>query len=322
MSRWPACAHERLGLRATALAARGAARRAARCLPTVGPDFERPGVPPGWPAGTAAPSQPLAAEHARAPADSMQVWWRNFNDPVLDHADRRGAARQSERANRRPAHHGSARPARHRRQHALPAGPAGDQRTARAWDRKGPADRTAARRLSAPPVRISWELDFWGKFRRSIESADAAYLASIAQYDDVQVLMAAQVAGLYSSIRTVGGAAAHRPRECRPSEAQPGHHGAAVQGRQRVRTGCAAGQGPVPGHARDHPPARDHPAPDTERVEHAAGQAPGPVARDGRGQGRGSRRPSWTSSSTCRPRCCAAARTSGRWKCRWRPSPP
>ena len=34
----------------------------------------------------------------------------------------------------------------------------------------------------------------WGKFRRSIEAADAAYFASIAQYDDLQVLMAAQVA--------------------------------------------------------------------------------------------------------------------------------
>ena len=50
---------------------------------------------------------------------------------------------------------------------------------------------------------ISWELDFWGRFRRSIEAADAGYLASIAQYDDLQVLMAAQVASLYCSIRTV-----------------------------------------------------------------------------------------------------------------------
>ena len=52
-------------------------------------------------------------------------------------------------------------------------------------------------------LSISWEIDFWGKFRRSIEAADAGYFASIAQYDDVQVLMAAQVAGLYCSIRTV-----------------------------------------------------------------------------------------------------------------------
>jgi NodT family efflux transporter outer membrane factor (OMF) lipoprotein len=52
-------------------------------------------------------------------------------------------------------------------------------------------------------LQIGWELDFWGKFRRSIEAADAAYFASIAQYDDLQVLMAAQVASFYCSIRTV-----------------------------------------------------------------------------------------------------------------------
>jgi multidrug efflux system outer membrane protein len=50
---------------------------------------------------------------------------------------------------------------------------------------------------------VGWEIDFWGKFRRSIEAADAGYFASIAQYDDLQVLIAAQVATLYTSIRTL-----------------------------------------------------------------------------------------------------------------------
>ncbi|HSG22410.1 MAG TPA: TolC family protein, partial [Azonexus sp.] len=49
---------------------------------------------------------------------------------------------------------------------------------------------------------VAWELDFWGKFRRGIEAADAGYFASIAQYDDVQVLVAAQAASLYGAIRT------------------------------------------------------------------------------------------------------------------------
>ena len=50
---------------------------------------------------------------------------------------------------------------------------------------------------------VGWELDFWGKFRRGIESADAGYFASIAQYDDIQVLVAAQAASFYSAIRTI-----------------------------------------------------------------------------------------------------------------------
>ncbi|WP_230351323.1 efflux transporter outer membrane subunit [Lelliottia sp. WAP21] len=49
---------------------------------------------------------------------------------------------------------------------------------------------------------LGWELDFWGKFRRSIESSDASYFATLAQYDDIQVLIAAQVAQLYVNIRT------------------------------------------------------------------------------------------------------------------------
>ena len=49
---------------------------------------------------------------------------------------------------------------------------------------------------------VIWELDFWGKFRRGIEAADAEYLASIAEYDDLQVLVAAEAASFYASIRT------------------------------------------------------------------------------------------------------------------------
>lgn len=49
---------------------------------------------------------------------------------------------------------------------------------------------------------IGWELDFWGRFRRGIESADAAFFASIANQQAVQVLLSAQVADLYFAYRT------------------------------------------------------------------------------------------------------------------------
>ena len=49
----------------------------------------------------------------------------------------------------------------------------------------------------------AWELDFWGKFRRGIESADANFLASIADYDDVLVTLTADVAATYVAIRTL-----------------------------------------------------------------------------------------------------------------------
>jgi hypothetical protein len=75
---------------------------------------------------------------------------------------------------------------------------------------------------------VGWEIDFWGKFRRSIEAADAGYFASIAQYDDLQVLIAAQVG---PSMRDPHPRVAFddRPRERRAAEAQPGDHRTAVQ---------------------------------------------------------------------------------------------
>jgi NodT family efflux transporter outer membrane factor (OMF) lipoprotein len=51
-------------------------------------------------------------------------------------------------------------------------------------------------------INIGWELDFWGRFQRAIESADAAFFASISNQHDVQVLLAAQVASAYFSYRT------------------------------------------------------------------------------------------------------------------------
>jgi len=49
----------------------------------------------------------------------------------------------------------------------------------------------------------AWELDFWGKFRRGIESADANLIANIASYDDVLVTLTAEVARNYVLIRTL-----------------------------------------------------------------------------------------------------------------------
>lgn len=48
----------------------------------------------------------------------------------------------------------------------------------------------------------AWELDFWGKFRRAIESSDADLGASVADYDDILVSLVAEVAATYTLIRT------------------------------------------------------------------------------------------------------------------------
>ena len=49
---------------------------------------------------------------------------------------------------------------------------------------------------------LSWEADFWGRFRRQVESAAADLDASVATYDGVLVSLVAQVAENYTLIRT------------------------------------------------------------------------------------------------------------------------
>jgi multidrug efflux system outer membrane protein len=168
---------------------------------TVGPDFERPQVPwlAGWSGGSLAS---LAAEAPGSHGAPLQAWWNNFHDPVLSQLI--GSA---QRANP------TVRTAGLRIMEArAQLGIADSTRYPQVQQASADLFGVGAQRSGAPDsrdltfdggLRISWELDFWGKFRRTIEAADAGYLASIARYDDLQVLMAAQVANLYCAIRTI-----------------------------------------------------------------------------------------------------------------------
>jgi NodT family efflux transporter outer membrane factor (OMF) lipoprotein len=168
---------------------------------TVGPDFERPQVPwlADWTGGSL---QTEFAHRGIASGATSPVWWRSFNDTVLD-----ALVSEAQRANL------NVRTAGLRIMEArAQLGIAGSTLYPQVQQVTADLVRTGQERSGGPDTsmtvmnvgpRISWELDFWGKFQRSIEAADAGYLASIAQYDDLQVLMAAQVASLYCTIRTL-----------------------------------------------------------------------------------------------------------------------
>ena len=49
---------------------------------------------------------------------------------------------------------------------------------------------------------LAWEIDFWGRFRRAVESADAELDSSVENYDDVLVLLLAETASSYVNLRT------------------------------------------------------------------------------------------------------------------------
>jgi NodT family efflux transporter outer membrane factor (OMF) lipoprotein len=174
---------------------------AAGCT-TVGPDFSRPEVPwlDEWQGGslrTAAGVAPVPG--AAAPADE---WWRIFDDPVLDRI-----VAEAQQLNRGVRTAG-ARILEARAQ----LGIAGSGLYPQLQQLTGNVLRVGEDTAGAPASSytasglafdIAWELDFWGRYRRGIEAADAAYFASIAQYDDIQVLVASQAASLYAAIRTL-----------------------------------------------------------------------------------------------------------------------
>lgn len=49
---------------------------------------------------------------------------------------------------------------------------------------------------------LSWELDFWGRFRRAVEEANANLDASVANYDNVLITLVADVASTYVDMCT------------------------------------------------------------------------------------------------------------------------
>jgi outer membrane protein, multidrug efflux system len=168
---------------------------------SVGPDFARPDSAwlDGWQDASIKAATAGLPKPEQSPPDD---WWRNFNDPILDqliaeaqrtNPDVRTAGLRIMEAR---AQLGIARSGLYPQVQQLTGEAllAGEQTTGQ--------PSTSGGSYSAGFV-VGWEIDFWGKFRRGIESADAAYLASIAQYDDIQVLLAAQVASLYCTIRTL-----------------------------------------------------------------------------------------------------------------------
>ncbi len=50
--------------------------------------------------------------------------------------------------------------------------------------------------------QLAWEMDFWGQFRRNLAAADARLDAQIEDYDDVLVILVADVATAYIDYRT------------------------------------------------------------------------------------------------------------------------
>lgn len=166
----------------------------------VGPDFEKPQAP--WLAGWSTPLLEQAGRSAAAP--DLRRWWTVFADPMLDALI---AEADAHNTNLRVV---GLRIAEARAQRAIVQTgryPQLQQLSAQSLYLKQDQSGAAAARdsvfwQSSVGFDIGWEIDFWGRFSRAIESADAAYFVSRANYADAMLLLRAQVADTYFALRT------------------------------------------------------------------------------------------------------------------------
>jgi NodT family efflux transporter outer membrane factor (OMF) lipoprotein len=169
----------------------------------VGPEYVRP--------QTSVSSEWTEALDARVKTDPAEyrAWWEVFKDPVLD--------RLIDRAYREnlSLQIAGVRVLEARAQLGIAVGnfyPQRQQATgsvtfARSSERSASSLSQGVIDFSSWQDQIgfnaAWELDFWGRFRRAIEAADASLLGAEADYDSALVSLTADVASLYIRIRTL-----------------------------------------------------------------------------------------------------------------------
>lgn len=169
---------------------------AAACTP-LGPNFREPDV--AW----LADWQPELYRHD-AGASDLGRWWLRFDDPVLnqliDTARREnpGLRIAGLRILESRAQLGIATGLQYPQLQQINASGAWVAQHRDGGLNSGDRDF----RTGDASFDLGWEMDFWGRFRRGIESANAAYFASVTNQHDVQVLLAAQVASLYYGYKT------------------------------------------------------------------------------------------------------------------------
>ena len=168
---------------------------------TVGPDFTRPSV------NVSQTWLEAADQRVKTESAETRTWWRVFDDPVLDQLIARA---YRENLSLKIA---GVRVLEARAQLGIATGGLypqtqqafGSLQYNRVSERAPQAllNSNFNYWLSEIGLQAGWELDFWGKFRRAIESANAHWLASIANYDSALVSLTAGVANSYITIRTL-----------------------------------------------------------------------------------------------------------------------
>jgi NodT family efflux transporter outer membrane factor (OMF) lipoprotein len=164
----------------------------------VGPDFEPPAPPEDrtW-------IEENNPKIDKGPVDNVS-WWRVFNDPVINelvvtaYIENLTLQTAGLRVLEARARLGIAIGDQYPQVQEASGSLSVDSLSKNAANGAG-----ANRNFSSTSVGLdaSWEVDFWGKFQRGIESADAQLGATIADYDDALVTLTADVVNSYILMR-------------------------------------------------------------------------------------------------------------------------
>lgn len=166
----------------------------------LGPDYSTPQLPwvDHW------DSQALASVSQRQLQPDFKQWWRVFADPALDRLIAEADAHNSSlkiaglRVIEARAQLGIAQSGRYPQLQQARADSFYLDRNQSGGNH--PIDSSAWQHSAG--IDVGWELDFWGRFSRAIEAADDTYFAAEANYQDVLILLRAQMAETYFALRT------------------------------------------------------------------------------------------------------------------------
>jgi multidrug efflux system outer membrane protein len=168
----------------------------AGCISSVGPDYEAPEIV------TADQWHQQLVYGLDSGEANFQTWWDELNDPLLnslisrasqDSLDIRLAAGRIAEAR---AFLGIASGERYPDVDGV-----GSAQRGRISSGIGLGSQEAPKNFTSVGVEASWEIDLWGRVRRSVESASANYAASVENYRDVLVVLYADIGSNYVQLR-------------------------------------------------------------------------------------------------------------------------
>ena len=167
----------------------------------VGPDYvpPQPQMPDAW-------YQDLTEGLSQGQAD-LRTWWTSLNDPILDRLIQRATTGNLDvriafsRIQQARAGLGIARGDLYPDING--SGFLETSRLSEGITEVPPPPQSRSDEFYGVGLDATWEIDFWGRIARSIESADAGFAATVENYRDVLVVLYAEIANTYTEVRTL-----------------------------------------------------------------------------------------------------------------------